>query len=39
MINNRPDGEEPGQLPTDEARRRAAELGIAYHYLPLPRPR
>jgi len=34
IINNRPDGEDPGQLPADEARRLCAARGIAYHHIP-----
>ncbi len=34
LINNRPDGEEPGQLDSAAARKRAEGVGIAYHYLP-----
>jgi sulfide:quinone oxidoreductase len=34
IINNRPDGEDPGQLPAGEARRLAAAHGIAYHHIP-----
>lgn len=34
IINNRPDGEDPGQLPADEARRVAEAHGIAYHHIP-----
>jgi uncharacterized protein (TIGR01244 family) len=34
LINNRPDGEEPGQLTADTARQKAEAAGIAYHYLP-----
>lgn len=34
IINNRPDGEDPGQLSADEARRLAAAHGIAYHHIP-----
>jgi len=34
IVNNRPDGEDPGQLPADEARRLAAAHGIAYHHIP-----
>jgi len=34
IINNRPDGEDPGQLSADEARQRAAAHGIAYHHIP-----
>ena len=35
IINNRPDGEDPGQLPAAEARRAAAAHGIAYHHIPM----
>lgn len=35
IINNRPDGEEQGQLSADEANRLAAQHGISYHYLPM----
>jgi uncharacterized protein (TIGR01244 family) len=35
IINNRPDGEDPGQLPVAEARRLAEALGIAYHHIPI----
>lgn len=35
IINNRPDDEEPGQLNSAQAKTLAAELGIAYHYLPM----
>jgi len=35
IINNRPDGEEPGQLSSAEARRDAEHAGLAYHYLPV----
>lgn len=35
IINNRPDGEDPGQLPAAEARRLAAAHGIAYHHIPV----
>ena len=34
IINNRPDGEDPGQLPADEARHLAEAHGIAYHHIP-----
>jgi uncharacterized protein (TIGR01244 family) len=34
IINNRPDGEDAGQLPADEARRLCAAYGIAYHHIP-----
>lgn len=35
IINNRPDGEDPGQLPAAEARRVAEALGVAYHHIPI----
>lgn len=35
IVNNRPDGEDPGQLPADEARRLAESRGIAYHHIPV----
>ncbi len=35
IINNRPDGEDPGQLPAAEAREMAEERGIAYHHIPV----
>jgi sulfide:quinone oxidoreductase len=35
IINNRPDGEDPGQLPAADARRLAEALGIAYHHIPI----
>src|SRR5213596_3464245 len=35
IINNRPDGEDPGQLPAAEARRIAEAHGLAYHYIPI----
>jgi uncharacterized protein (TIGR01244 family) len=35
IINNRPDGEDPGQLPAAEARRLAVAHGIAYHHIPV----
>jgi sulfide:quinone oxidoreductase len=35
LINNRPDNEDPGQLPAAEARRLAAAHGIAYHHIPV----
>ena len=34
IVNNRPDGEDPGQLSADEARGLAAAYGIAYHHIP-----
>lgn len=35
IINNRPDGEDPGQLAAAEARRIAEALGLAYHHIPI----
>ena len=35
IVNNRPDNEDPGQLPAAEARRLAAAHGIAYHHIPV----
>jgi len=35
IINNRPDGEDPGQLPAAEARRIAELHGLAYHHIPI----
>jgi sulfide:quinone oxidoreductase len=35
LINNRPDGEEPGQLTAAEARAQAEKLGLQYVYLPV----
>jgi uncharacterized protein (TIGR01244 family) len=35
IVNNRPDGEDPAQLPVDEARRVAEAHGIAYHHIPV----
>ena len=35
IINNRPDGEDPGQLSAVEARRIAEARGIAYHHIPI----
>lgn len=34
IVNNRPDNEDPGQLPAAEARRLCAAHGIAYHHIP-----
>ena len=34
IVNNRPDDEDPGQLPAAEARRLAEAHGIAYHHIP-----
>jgi uncharacterized protein (TIGR01244 family) len=35
IVNNRPDGEDPGQLPATEARRLAEARGLAYHHIPI----
>lgn len=35
IVNNRPDGEDPGQLPAAEARRIAEARGISYHHIPM----
>ena len=35
LINNRPDGEEPGQLGSAEARAQAEKLELQYIYLPV----
>jgi len=35
IVNNRPDGEDPGQLPAAEARRIAEGRGIVYHHIPV----
>ena len=35
IINNRPDGEEPGQLSAAEAAKLADEHNMDYHYLPM----
>jgi uncharacterized protein (TIGR01244 family) len=35
LVNNRPDNEDPGQLPAAEARRLAEAQGIAYHHIPV----
>src|SRR5438067_11509353 len=35
ILNNRPDGEDPGQLPAAEARRIAEAHGITYHHIPV----
>jgi len=34
VINNRPDGEEAGQQPTEEAAAEAARLGLVYRHIP-----
>jgi uncharacterized protein (TIGR01244 family) len=38
IVNNRPDGEDPGQLPAAEARRIAEGHGIHYHHIPVTGP-
>jgi uncharacterized protein (TIGR01244 family) len=35
IVNNRPDGEDPGQLDAVEARSVAAVLGLQYHHIPV----
>jgi sulfide:quinone oxidoreductase len=35
IVNNRPDGEDPGQLPAAEARTLAEAHGVAYHHIPI----
>lgn len=35
IVNNRPDGEDQGQLPAAEARHIAEAHGIAYHHIPV----
>ena len=35
IINNRPDGEDRGQLPAAEAQKLAEGYGIAYHHIPV----
>ena len=35
IVNNRPDGEDPGQLPAAEARQIAESHGISYHHIPV----
>jgi uncharacterized protein (TIGR01244 family) len=35
IINNRPDGEEPGQLSHEDAAAEAAKHGIEYRYIPV----
>ena len=35
IVNNRPDDEDPGQVPAAEARSRAEAHGIAYHHIPV----
>jgi uncharacterized protein (TIGR01244 family) len=35
VVNNRPDGEDPGQLDAAQARRIAEALGLRYHHIPI----
>lgn len=35
LVNNRPDGEEPGQMTAAEARAEAERLGLAYVHIPV----
>ena len=35
IINNRPDGEELGQLPPDEERAEAEQQGLSYVHVPV----
>ena len=35
VVNNRPDGEEPGQPSSAEIRREAEQLGLRYAYIPV----
>jgi uncharacterized protein (TIGR01244 family) len=35
IVNNRPDGEDAGQLDAAAARNVAAALGLAYHHIPV----
>jgi len=37
LVNNRPDGEEPGQPLAGEIEDAAAAAGIAYHFVPIIR--
>ncbi len=37
LINNRPDGEEPGQPTSDVMLKAATAAGLVYHYIPLGR--
>jgi len=34
IVNNRPDGEDPGQITAEEACQLCAAHGIAYHHIP-----
>ena len=35
ILNNRPDGEDPGQFPAEEAGRLARSLGLEYRHIPI----
>jgi len=35
IVNNRPDGEEPGQPPSAEIESEAKAAGLAYHHIPI----
>ena len=35
IVNNRPDGEEPGQPPSAEIEGAALAAGLAYHHIPV----
>ena len=37
IVNNRPDGEEPGQPMAADIEEAAAEAGITYHFVPIIR--
>jgi uncharacterized protein (TIGR01244 family) len=37
LVNNRPDGEEPGQPLASDIEEAAAQAGIAYHFVPIIR--
>jgi uncharacterized protein (TIGR01244 family) len=37
LVNNRPDGEEPGQPLAGDIENAAAAAGIAYHFVPIMR--
>jgi sulfide:quinone oxidoreductase len=38
LVNNRPDNEAPGQLPSEEAERLAEAAGLRYEYFPITAP-
>lgn len=38
IVNNRPDGEAPGQPPSAEIAQAAAEAGLAYRHIPITQP-